>query len=107
MDSQQGSDAVPQSSPEIARETSLRPIWRRWGDVLIRNALGDLAAALIDAARPLALVSAQLLYAGGPILGANASKLAQVLESEPETAEFIEYLRHAGDGEPGRLRGDT
>lgn len=37
---------------------------------------------LLDAGRPLALVSAQLLYAGTPFLGRGAERLAQILESD-------------------------
>jgi len=92
MDSQQGSDAVIRKLPETARDSSLRRTWRAWGDDLRRRHLDGVAAALVDAGGPLALVSSQLLHIGRPLLGEVATQLAVILESERETAAFRDYL---------------
>ena len=92
MDSQQGSDAVIPNYPEPARYSSLRRIWRAWGDDLRSRHLDGLALALLDASGPLFIVSSQLLHIGRPMLGEAAGHLAMLLESEEETAAFRDYL---------------
>lgn len=92
MDSQQGSDAVIRRLPEAERDSSLRRTWRAWGDALRRRQLDGVTVALLDAAGPLVLISSQLLYFGRPLFGEVATSLAQILESERETAAFRDYL---------------
>jgi hypothetical protein len=92
MDSHQGSDAVIRNLPEPARDSSLRRIWRAWGDDLRSRHLDGVAVALLDASGPLVLVSSQLLHFGRPLLGEVAGHLAMLLESEQETVAFRDYL---------------
>ena len=82
-----------------------REHWREWREVLRRHQLQGIAAWLLEAGAPLALLSAQLLYVGGPWLGRSAHRLAQLLESGDETRDFIRYLefdsRDVKDAPPG------
>ena len=107
MDSHRDSDAVTRKSPESPLASPLRGEWRAWGDYLRRFHLDGLAAWLLEAGRPLALVSAQFLYMGRPFLGAGAARLARLLESESEAAEFMDYLGSEGAGNSGGLQGGT
>ena len=62
---------------------------------------------MLDAGRPLALLSAQLLYIGSPFLGADAGRLADLLESDEESAVFAHYLDSDGRDDlppPGEAR---
>jgi len=70
----------------------VRGAWRPWAALLRRRHLAGLAAWLLDAGRPLALVSAQFLYMGEPLLGEGARQLGRLLESESETDDFIDEL---------------
>ena len=47
----------------------------------------------MEAASPLALISAQLLYIGTPFLGSEAHDLARLLESDEDRMEFVHILR--------------
>jgi len=107
MDSHQVSDAVITKFPAPPRESYLRDTWRGWGDMLRRRRLAGLAAWLLEAGRPLALVSAQFLYMGWPLFGPGAATLAKLLESEDNTTEFLAYLGSGGSGSPGMRRGDA
>lgn len=60
--------------------------------------LHGLAANLLEAAGPLNILLAQLVYLGQPVLSTfipdqKTSKLAQILEDPAETALFIKTLR--------------
>ena len=69
-----------------------REHWRQWREVLRGHHLQGIAAWLLEAGAPLALLLAQLLYVGGPWIGGGAHQLAQLLESDEETMEFLRYL---------------
>ncbi len=92
MDSQPSPDPENLTNPESIRGMTSDHYWSAWGDALRRRHLEGLAAWLLDAGRPLALISAQALYAGRPFLGQAAGTLARLLESEDETVEFLQYL---------------
>lgn len=92
MVSKQGSDAVRYNLPQPIRDASVRRTWRAWGGNLRRRHLDGVAAALLEAGAPLALVCSQLLLVGRPLFGEVASQLAAILESEQETAAFRDYL---------------
>jgi hypothetical protein len=92
MDSQPSPDPENLTHPEPIRGITSDHSWSAWGDALRRRHLQGLAAWLLDVGRPLALVSAQVLYVGRPFLGEAAGILARLLESEDETAEFLQYL---------------
>ncbi len=76
---------------------SPREHWSRWAETLRRYQLDGLASWLLDAGRPLALLSAQLLYAGRPFLGESADALARTLESDDETRAFASFLDPGAD----------
>lgn len=71
---------------------SPREHWPRWADLLRRTHLDGLAAWLLEAGAPLALLSAQALYLGRPFLGEAADALARTLESEDEARAFSSFL---------------
>jgi hypothetical protein len=73
-------------------------IWRDWSQALQRWGVKDLAVVFLEAFRPLALLGAQMLYIGQPLLKNDISSghldaLAQMLEDSTETKAFINYLR--------------
>jgi hypothetical protein len=72
--------------------TSPRPYWLRWAETLRRYQLDGFVSWLLDAGRPLALLSAQVLYLGSPFLGEDAQALARTLESDDETSAFASFL---------------
>lgn len=73
-------------------------IWDRWAQLLYRWGLRDFAASLLEAAGPLTILGAQMVYILQPILGrwsqTNAlPELAALLEQPEQVREFIHYLR--------------
>ncbi len=73
-------------------ERSLRTNWTAWAETLRRYRLDGFASWLLDAGRPLALISAQLLYFGRPFIGETADALARTLESDEESRAFASLL---------------
>jgi hypothetical protein len=71
---------------------SSRVHWLQWADKLRRYQLDGIASWLLDAGRPLAILSAQLLYMGQPFLGESAEELARTLESDDEARAFASFL---------------
>lgn len=71
--------------------------WRQWARSLRRHHLDGLAAWLLEAGRPLALISAQMLYMALPFLGTGAERLARLLESDVEAEGFAAYLESDQD----------
>jgi hypothetical protein len=69
-----------------------REDWRQWGEILRRYQLHGLVAWLLEAGRPLAVLSAQLLHFGTPFLGRRAGQLAGLLESDEDASRLIQYL---------------
>jgi hypothetical protein len=106
MDSHQGSDAVIRKSQDSPQQLLLRGAWRGWGEALRRRHLDGVAALLLEAAKPIALVSAQFLHMGRPFFGQTAFQLARLLESDTETLDFIAYLESATDTDSATQRGD-
>ncbi|HVN15322.1 MAG TPA: hypothetical protein VMT73_06245 [Anaerolineales bacterium] len=71
-----------------------REDWPRWVALLQRYHLNHFAAWMLEAAGPLALLSAQALYFGRSFLGTErADSLARMLENESETRAFIGFLQ--------------
>jgi hypothetical protein len=73
-------------------------IWRIWGTTLHRWGVEDLVASVIEAAGPLTLIGAQLIYIGQPILDGiipdgHLSLLAEVLENDEQRTAFVNDLR--------------
>lgn len=82
------------SGPEVSGPP--REHWLQWANTLRRYQLDGFVAWLLDAAKPLAFLSAQVMYAGRPFLGAGADSVARLLESDDE-AEAFAALLGAGD----------
>jgi len=81
--------------------TEMRAYWPRWAEFLRRRGLGSLAAWALEAAGPLALLGAQALTFGGPLLrpalsGAAMDGLTGLLEDEAERRSFAAFLREDG-----------
>jgi hypothetical protein len=72
--------------------TSPRDHWLRWAGTLRRYQLDGFARWVLDSGKPLAILSAQVLYIGRPFLGENADALARILESEDELRAFVSFL---------------
>jgi hypothetical protein len=71
---------------------SPRAHWLDWAETLRRYQLDGLASWLLEAGRPLVLLSAQMLYMGRPFLGESADALARTLESDDEARAFASFL---------------
>ncbi len=72
--------------------------WSVWAEMLQRWGLRGFAAWLLEAASPLNVVGAQLVYVGQPFLevfipGSHMKALAQMLEEPRQTQAFIRYLQ--------------
>ncbi|UCD99917.1 MAG: hypothetical protein JSV42_04125 [Chloroflexota bacterium] len=72
-------------------------IWRVWANALHRWGLQNLVASFLEAAGPLSLIGAQVIYIGQPILSGIVpdkyfKALAGVLEDDSQREEFIAYL---------------
>jgi hypothetical protein len=75
-----------------------RSYWPVWVQFLHRWGMEGTASALLEAAAPLAVVLAQVVYAGGPLVGKQQQwhALAQMLEDPQGSRSFIDYLRQEG-----------
>jgi hypothetical protein len=71
---------------------SSRAHWLQWAETLRRYQLDGLALWLLEAGRPLVVLSAQALYMGRPFLGESADALARTLESDDEASAFASFL---------------
>jgi hypothetical protein len=84
------------SSSEINPSTPLirssRVHWPQWVEVLRHYQLDGIVSWLLDAGRPLAILSAQVLYMGQPFLGESAEELAKTLESDDEARAFASFM---------------
>ncbi len=79
-------------------------IWRLWVKNIHRWGVQDMIAALLDAAGPLTLLGAQIVYIGQPALKQlfpeqHISALAELLEDTTYTREFVSLLREVASSE--------
>ena len=86
-------DSRRTTAPKAGGSSKSRQRWQHWGKTLRKHQFQDLVAWLLEATSPLALISAQLLYIGGPLLGSNAGHLARLLESEEDRRAFVNILQ--------------
>ena len=68
-------------------------IWPRWAQNLRRFNLDQLAALTLEAAGPLTILLAQVVYAGAPLLGGRWSDVGDLLQEPAESQRFAAYLR--------------
>jgi hypothetical protein len=72
---------------------SSREYWPRWAETLRRYQLHEIAASLLEAGNPLALIGAQALYFGrGLIENDQLTALALTLEDKDESQKFASFL---------------
>ncbi len=75
-----------------------RSAWPGWAEFLHRHGLENLVAWALEAAGPLAVLGAQALYIGGPLLrpaltDLQRDALADLLEDRNEALAFSAFLR--------------
>lgn len=75
-----------------------RSAWPVWVEFLHRHRLENLAAWALEAAGPLTVLGAQVLYIGGPLLRTalpdlQRDALASLLENRDEAMAFTTFLR--------------
>lgn len=75
-----------------------RPYWEGWAHFLQRWGLRAPASAVLEAAGPLSIILAQLIYIGQPFLGRSSGEnqwqaLANLLENQAESRSFAAFLR--------------
>lgn len=91
-------NASPEAAPGSAGAS--RDEWPRWIDALRRYQLEGLVGWFLDAGRPLAILSAQLLYIAGPYVGTSIERVGKMLETDDEARAFAQLLNsHPGDAE--------
>lgn len=84
--------------PYPQEKTDHQEVISRWAGLLQNWKLHQLAAALLEAAGPLNIVGAQLVYLTQPLLNdfldnGSLSSLAWMLEERDQTKNFIQLLR--------------
>jgi hypothetical protein len=75
-------------------------IWRTWITALRRWGLQDWVASFLEAAGPLAILGAQVVYVGQPLLDLalpdnHLEAAARLLEDATCTQAFVQMLREA------------
>jgi hypothetical protein len=75
-------------------------IWQVWASYLQRWGVRDVVAQILEAAGPLAILGAQFIYIGQPLVGPSRSRnhldaLARVLEDRDYTRAFVDFLKEA------------
>lgn len=73
-------------------------IWRVWARILHRWGVNDWVASFLEAAGPLSIVGAQLVYLSQPIVGrfiadGRLNVLARMLEEPDQARAFVTLLR--------------
>lgn len=75
-----------------------RSFWSEWARFLHHWGLSDLAASLLEAAGPVHLILANMVYAGQPFLrqivpGERIEALVSLFEDQNESQSFAAFLR--------------
>jgi len=75
-------------------------IWQVWARYLQRWGVKDWAATLLEAVGPLAVLGAQAVYMGQPLLNqtipeGHLDALTRLLEDSTNTRAFVDFLREA------------
>jgi hypothetical protein len=75
-----------------------RHIWRIWEQTLHRWGVREWVASFLEAAGPLNLLAAQVVYLGQPLMvgavpAGSLEALARVLENPTERQAFVHFLR--------------
>ncbi len=80
-----------------------RSFWPEWAHFLKRSGLTELVAALLEAAGPLNVFLAQVIFAGSPFLRPvipeeRISALASLFEDQEESRSFAAFIREESSG---------
>lgn len=75
-----------------------RSFWSEWAHFLHQWGLAELAGSLLEAAGPLNVFLAQVVYAGRPFIGQSISEaklaaLTDLFEDKEESRSFAAFLR--------------
>lgn len=72
-----------------------RSYWPAWAHFLNRWGMAEMAAFLLDAAGPFAIIFAQIIRAGKPFFTSENAvpALTDLLEDRDESQQFAAYLR--------------
>lgn len=78
-------------------------IWMVWENVLQRWGLKNLVASLLEAAGPLSVIGAQVVYIGEPVMdglmpAGHMRALAEMLADDDQRREFVADLRKEAEG---------
>ncbi len=82
----------PDATPAHEGLGSGRDEWGRWAETLRRFQLDGLVGWILDAGRPFAFLSAQLMYLASPFVGSGAERVGRLLESDEESEAFLQLL---------------
>lgn len=80
-------------------------LWQEWVATIRRWQMQEWFASLLEAAGPLAILGAQVVYVTQPLLNVVWSEkqleaVARLLEDTQQTRSFVELLREASNSEP-------
>ena len=75
-----------------------RSAWPAWAEFLRQRGLENIAIFFLEAAGPFAILGAQVLYLGGPLINpaltdVQRDSLAELLENRQEALDFAAFLR--------------
>jgi len=75
-----------------------RSFWPEWARFLHQWGLNDLVAVLLEAASPVHLIMANLVYAGQPVFslwvsGERMQAITSLFENQDESRSFAAFLR--------------
>jgi len=75
-----------------------RSVWPAWAEFLRQRGLENIAIFFLEAAGPFAILGAQALYLGGPLInsaltGVQRDSLAELLENRQAALDFAAFLR--------------
>jgi hypothetical protein len=80
-----------------------RSFWPEWARFLHHWGISELAAVMLDAAGPMRIFLAQVVYAGRPFLGQSVPEdrltaLASLFEDQEESRSFAAFIREESSG---------
>jgi len=80
-----------------------RSFWPEWARILHKWGLTEMVAALLEAAGPLNMFMAQVVFAGHPFLSQvvpeeRLTALASLFEDQQESRSFAAFIREESSG---------
>jgi hypothetical protein len=75
-------------------------MWQDWARILHRWGMNEWVASFLEAAGPLTIFGAQVIYVSQPVLkgvipNIQLEALTRLLEDTSRTQDFVSYLREA------------